>query len=330
MTMRIYKSTDASAPTLQGVVGGAYSSGWADGSLLNLLDKVLVTGYGSQTAAGWTRSFTGTSKGVFKQGAGCGFYIRVLDDGTLTAGAREASFYGEETASDVDTGTGLFPTAAQQSTGLKMRKSDTADTTQRQWIIFADAKTFYLFVIPSGTYYAGMAFGDFFSFKSGDAYNCMAIGRITSAAVDTTTNETLDMVNAGSMASTTDTGHYFARAYSQGGTAVNFEKRGASFAQMTAAGAMASAASLVYPNSPDSGLYIGRVYVHDNLSAPASHVRGYLRGLWALQHAGNQVPMEYDFAGVGTIAGRTFRVLGMRTGNNANGRYTVETSDTWD
>lgn len=333
MTMRVYSSTDASAPTLQGVVGGAYSSGWADGSLLNLLDKVLVTGYGSKTAAGWTRSFTGTSKGVFKQGAGCGFHLRVLDDGSLTAGAREASFYGEETASDVDTGTGLFPTAAQQATGLKMRKSETADTVQRPWVLYADNKTFYLFVYTGNAtaYLAGMCFGDFFSFKSGDAYNCIAIGRVTSAIADTLTNEALDLVNGGT--TSTVIGHYVPRGYTQLGTAVNVEKRGTSFNMATASGAAAMGSYTgwsVFPNPEDSGFYIGRLYIIDNTTTPTRNLRGYLRGLWSPQVTADVTPFEYTFAGVGTIASRTFKILGLRTGNAAAGRYVIETSDTWD
>lgn len=328
--MDVYTSLDASAPTLQGVVGGAYSSGWADGSLLNLLDKCLVTGYGSKSAAGWTRSFTGTSKGVFRQGSGCQFYMRVLDDGSLTAGAREAQFYGGETASDVDTLTNLFPTAAQQSTFLKMRKSDTADTTHRDWVIYADDKTFYLFTAPTGAYYAAMMFGDFFSLKPGDTYNCMAIGRVTSASVDAATNETLDLCSFGSMSATTISGHYVCRAYSQVGTSVLVDMRSGAFSQYTTTAAMGNQTTLPFPNSPDGSFFLSRVWIIDTATQPVQHVRGYLRGFWGCQHTGSQVPLEYNFSGSGTLSGRTFKVLGGRTGNSPNGRYIMETSDTWD
>lgn len=333
MTVRVYQSTDASAPTLQGIVGGAYSSGWADGSLLNLLDKCLVSGYGSKTAAGWTRSFTGTSKGVFRQGSGCQFYLRVLDDGSLTAGAKEASFYGGETASDVDTLTGLFPTAAQQAAGLKMRKSDAADTTQRAWTLYADAKTFYLFVNPgfSTAYVAGCAFGDFYSFKANDAYNCMAIGRVTSASTDALTNETLCLTSTGANVSSTIAGHYCARGYTQAGTSFLFSKAAALFLQSSAASdAPGLSTGLAVPNPEDGLLYMTRVYITDNVASPAVNVRGYLRGFWAPQHIGSSLPREYTFQGSGTLAGRTFKILGLRSGGSPNGVYTLETSDTWD
>jgi hypothetical protein len=44
MTVRIYRSTDGSAPVLTGQAG----------KLTDLLDAILVNGYGSKTAAGWT------------------------------------------------------------------------------------------------------------------------------------------------------------------------------------------------------------------------------------------------------------------------------------
>ena len=69
-------------------------------------------------AAGWTKPFVGTNKAAFKQGTGANdFYVRILDDGSGTGGAKEALARGFETMSDVDTGTGDFPTVAQVSFG---------------------------------------------------------------------------------------------------------------------------------------------------------------------------------------------------------------------
>jgi hypothetical protein len=57
MTVRVYRSTDASAPVLTGQVG----------SLTALLDAILVNGYGALTAAGWTIAQTTTNKRGYKQ-----------------------------------------------------------------------------------------------------------------------------------------------------------------------------------------------------------------------------------------------------------------------
>jgi hypothetical protein len=326
----IYKSTDASAPTLAGVVGGAYSSGWAAGSLLELLRQILVVGYGSKAAAGWSLAYHGTSEGVFQQGAGCGFYLHMLDDGSATAGAKEASFNGGESYTAYNTGTALFPTSAQNSGKLYMRKSDTADSTVRPWICFADAKTFYLFTVPqhgSGTeYYAGMGFGDFATYYSGDAYNCIAIGRTTSASTDTLTNDNLDLT---SVFATISNGHYVARGYAQAGASVAVGKTGgAALTNQGGTQALAAATGMPFPNPTDGKFYLGRCYIQDGTTIPSTSLRGYLRGFWIPMHNSSILPMEYTFTGSGSIAGRSFRTLGLRTGSN--GRYVMETSDTWD
>jgi len=307
---------------------------------ITLSGSTLAGGSGTDTTSGsgWTKSFSGTSKAAYKQGAGCGFYMRVLDDGSLTALTREAQFSGFETMSDVDTGTGEFPTNAQQATRLKFRKSNTAAQTVRPWIAFADNKTFYLFCWSnfgdaSTDYYTAMGFGDFFTFKSGDIYNCMAIGRITSAAVDTATNENLDIVRVVSATVIATPGHYMARGYTQLGASVQWAAT-TGFMQNASGDTFMGNGLISVPNPTDSALYMARVYVTDITTAPSAgttpSLRGFLRGLWVLNHAGNTVPQEYTYSGVGTLAGRTFKVLGLRSGQNTAARYVVENSDTWD
>jgi hypothetical protein len=327
--MNIYRSTDSGAPLLEGIVGGAFSAGsWSNGSLLNLLNQVLVNGYGSQTAAGWALSFTDTSHGTFIQGSGCEFYLDVLDDGSLTAGAREASFSGFEIATAVGTGTGQFPTTTQQAAGLKFRKSETADGTQRMWTMFADDRTFYLFswTGQATAYLAGMGFGDFATLLSGDAYNCLAIGRVTSAIVDTLTNETLDNCNA---SLTTNTGHYMARGYNQLGTSLNFGIGGSMF---NAAGSASFGGNtgLNWPNPTANEFFLTRAYVIDNVTAPTTSIRGYLRGMWFPQNPISAAPQGGIYGGSGTLASRVFQISPLRSGASANSRYVMETSDTWD
>ena len=85
-TVNIYRSTDASAPTLEGV----------NGSLVALLDACLVNGYGSQSAAGWTIAYTTTNKRVYRNSTtdGTGFYLNVDDSGSGSGGAQEAAYDG--------------------------------------------------------------------------------------------------------------------------------------------------------------------------------------------------------------------------------------------
>ena len=73
MTVRVYSSTDASAPVLTGQVG----------SLIAVLDACLVNGYGTKTAAGWTKPFADASNtAVYRSGSGSRAFFRFFDDGT--------------------------------------------------------------------------------------------------------------------------------------------------------------------------------------------------------------------------------------------------------
>lgn len=159
-----YKSTDASAPSLSGTVG----------SLIALLDAVLVNGYGSKPSAGWSKVYSDTNKAVYRAPAGNRFYLRVLDDGSDgTHGAKVATIRGYETMSDVDTGTGPFPTAAQKSAGLFVGKSSTANATARPWFLLADGKRFVLGVANYSSLsnaYEQTCFGDLIGAAPADAY----------------------------------------------------------------------------------------------------------------------------------------------------------------
>src|SRR5574337_1914064 len=100
MTVNVYRSSDASAPVLTGQAG----------SLITVLDACLISGYGSKSPAGWAKPYSGTNLAAYRAATGNRFYFRVDDSGTV-----EARISGYETMSDVNTGTGQFPTTAQIS-----------------------------------------------------------------------------------------------------------------------------------------------------------------------------------------------------------------------
>lgn len=309
----VYRSTDTSAPVLEGVVD----------SMRQLLKACLVDGYGSQTAAGWTEAFTGTNKAAFRADSGTRHYFRVQDDGGGTGGAKEALIRGFETMSDVDTGTGEFPTAAQSSltsNSLVIRKSATADGTDRAWIVIADDRTCYVLVFTgdNATVYLTFGFGEFYSFVSGDAYNSFLIARATENSA-TLTVDTLDRVST-TMA--VATGHYMPRGYTGLGTSVQFGKHG-DVAKSN--GATALLGAITFPNPADGGLYISRVWIHDNTTAPTPNIRGQMRGFWQPLHTLASFTNADTFSGVGNIAGYTF-LLQKTSGNN--GTYCFETSAT--
>src|SRR5574337_1555206 len=99
MTVNVYRSSDASAPVLTGQAG----------SLITVLDACLISGYGSKSPAGWVKPYSGTNLAAYRAATGNQFYFRVDDSGTV-----EARISGYETMSDVNTGTGQFPTTADR------------------------------------------------------------------------------------------------------------------------------------------------------------------------------------------------------------------------
>lgn len=288
MPQVIYRSTDASAPVLRGQAG----------SLVALLDACLVTGYGSKSAAGWTKPYTGTNKAAFRIG-GTGHYLRV-DDAFNTF--IEASVTGYTAMSDVDTGTGLTPASAVRA----FRKSNTADATARAWVVAADERTFYLWMQFNGSLYATTGFGEYFSFASSDTSKVLLMAR---TSLNTSTAQSLEGVGAPSPSAFSITGF---EGYLPSSTTA------AQAGIMKLAGANTAAAS-AFPNAVDSLAYLGRHFVVANFS-----VRGYLRGLYEMLNGGTGVANGDTFSGTGDFAGRTFEVI--KSGNRA---YAIETS-AWD
>lgn len=158
MTVRVYKSTDVSAPVLTGQAG----------SLIAVLDACLVNGYGAKVAAGWTKPFTGTNKAVYQPGLSAPNFYRVLDDGSLGSyTTRNATIKAFTAMTDVDTGSNPSPSADSTSYVNFVPKSLTPDATTRKWKIIASEKSCYL-MIEVGYYlssYCVSFFGDYQPFN---------------------------------------------------------------------------------------------------------------------------------------------------------------------
>lgn len=171
----VYRHDDSSAPVLRGEVG----------SLIDLLDACLVNGYGVQPAAGWTKAFSGTNKAIYANddaGGGSGCHVRVddnaPDDDGNGDGANAATVRVGATASDIDTLD--YPTDLTW-----LRKSDTNDATARPWILIADGRTWWFYLIDDGgndsvhrnRHFSGA--GDFEAFAGIGAFNYFSLGRQT-------------------------------------------------------------------------------------------------------------------------------------------------------
>lgn len=303
MTVRIYHSTDASAPVLSGQVG----------ALIGVLDACLVNGYGSKAAAGWTKAYSGTNLAAYRQPAGTNqFYLRVDD-----TNATDARLRGYEAMSDVNTGTGLFPTDVQVSGGLYHNKSNASSSAARPWTLITNGKIVYFVTSYDGTNLSQLsAFGDITSYKSGDAYHTMIMAANSSG----TAQGVGPAITSG--LSNASNGHYMARSYTQTGSSVALGKH-SDYVKTGNASAMGTA-GMTYPTSPDGALWFAPVWIHESA---AGVVRGEMPGFWCPLH--NKPLTSGDtFTGSGAYSGKTFEAWAANNSSTVSQVF-VETSDTW-
>jgi hypothetical protein len=320
MTVRVYSSSDASAPVLRGNTPG---------DLINLLDKCLVTGYGSKTAAGWTKPYTGTNVAAFRQGAGSNsMYLRV-DDTSTAATNRSAKVVGYETMTDVNTGSpSAFPTAAQKSGGLSWytHASSGSVANPRPWVLIADEMFFWLLVSTypertNDTWYNELyAFGDILPYKSGDTTHTVILGPVSDTSPNSSESNPLSGQAISSAFSGGRYGLFVARSFTNfgGPLAVGWHADA-----VKANNSSWGSGYLSYPHGPDGGLYLSPVWVHEPQASPYA-VRGIIPGLWVPCHDAGNLTNGNTFNGQGELLGKTFYVRK----HYLNG-VCMEISDTW-
>jgi hypothetical protein len=300
----IYKSVDASAPVLTGQAG----------TFLNLLDKCLIDGYGSKAAAGWTKEFSGTNRAVYRAPSGLRHYLNVNDTGTT-----RAPWNGFLTASAVDVGTGMYPVSGSPT---QVYKSNTGDTSQRPWLLAADARSIILLIDSyqsNPTLFAGVLhlFGEFYSLKTSDLYRSFCGGE------NPTSGKLLAAVSGGRLG--------VARHSSQVGTPIlMFIGAHQSLGSQTGAGDTSHwmPGSWPFPNVADSSVHLTRVTVE----SPTHGLRGYVRGLMATDHTGFSTDLsdliDVDGASPGVYAGKNFIMVRVRS-SFGQAWLALETT-TWD
>lgn len=323
MPVTVYKSTDASAPVLTGLVG----------SLITLLDACLVNGYGAKAAAGWNKAFAGTNTASYRMttvGA-TGFYLDVNDNAASTAlGARSARLRGFETMTAIATGTGAFPTVAVLANGIQVYKSPTADATARPWILIADNKTLILLTNPGSSSeisgYSTLYFGDIFSLRTGDLYRAIIIGRAAEGVAPGQNLSSEERFGDLTALTAITVGHWMPRNYlGASQLAINVGKH---------SGDNASRGLIPYPNPTDQSIIMSKFWVHEPLTNLGVK-RGRLRGVWDFLHDPVAGINDGDtFSGSGDLAGKTFLVVrpigSLSTPVTAARILVVETSDTWE
>ena len=288
MTIQQYRYDDVNAPELID----------QPGSLIGLLDAVLVTGYGGKPSLGWSIAFADTYKRVYQQPIwSAGLRYLWVDDDHQSPPYRYAVVRGYETMTGLDAGVQPFPTLTQQP------DDDTTwwyfyniNGSGVPWKIYGDDTEyalFYFFAEQSWNYRQAVHyFGDFFSYHPNDGYRCVlasyrsyyyASYNYSASPIHLDTSDIL----------------YVPRDYTQTGSAIPILLT--SLQQLGGQGYMGdSSAPLIYPNPTDNALHFFPVWLYH--SSPNRVLRGILPGLYMPAH---DKPLNEDDTFVDS-QGRTF------------------------
>ena len=342
-----YASTDTAAPVLTGQIG----------SLISLLDAVLVNGYGTQPAAGWTKAYVATAQlpntAVYTMGVGGTGFSMFVNDNSPYGIAKEAAVVGWQTTTGLNTGTGQFQSQSDASargigSGAPWRKSETADTTPRPWHIFADQTTMYLLVstgnIEGGyNFWMGYMFGDLGGVATSDNHACLLMGNRIS---NNTAGYYLNFGNFGTSTADTElTAQCLAgsadglRTAIPAGKLFDCQIMGGNYSQTNQQNPGHSvgpgwnyANPLIFPspNAADGSIYMSPVRIFSENS-----IRGHLKGVWAPLHHRPLNDGDTFTVATGNLIGKSFLALNVSTtdGNivnsNGPGLMVFETSNTW-
>lgn len=283
MSVRLFTSTDGSAPIVNGTVG----------SLVNLLKKCLVDGYGAKTPpGGWECLVSGNGqKGAFRLNAAGATQIWLHVDDSAPSTARFARCRAWETLNGLDANgdpaagsSGQYPTVAQQAT-CGVMKSATADSLSRPWVLAADSQAFYLAIdwVSHGAKYDLNFFGDIMSLRSNDLYSCMIALNTNESAASPENSTGHSRMNELVNSLITHTTHWMARRYDQVGSAINVGKWGDYLCANAATGTpRLGTGGFLYPNSPDGSLLIAPLGVIE----PGPCARGMMPGFYQPLHNG--------------------------------------------
>lgn len=272
---------------------------------------------------GWAKVFAGVNKAVYQSTdvQGARFFYRVDDTGTLAARVR-----GYESMTDVDTGTGPFPTDAQISGGGHLLKSANTNATAVRYDFFADSR-FCMFAIcatfsSSATYVGAPArgFGDVLPLRpAGDVYSaCCSVADGTSPAA----YGSFDIIASGFSSV------YLARAASGLGSSV----RSSTLAYVGASGQSGATNTLgAFPSSIDGEMKTSRRYIEagDGFT-PRANIPGILHIPQSNLIAA--VAPRDTFDGTGDNAGRILYAVGGYSGSmntTPGGIYLVDITGPW-
>lgn len=262
----------------------------------------------AKVAPAWgsgAKKYSGTNKAVYSpiDIYSNGYCARIDDTGT-----RDARIVIYETMSDVDTGVGLCPTAAQRSGGNYIPKSITSNTTARKWLVLADTRFVYIFTdFANYTSFAPTMFGEFYSFKNNDQYSA-----INGCAWDANAGEwiycPITYYASATLYTITPTyPNHIQRDYTATtqSITVNYQNAAPHFGYST---------GYVYPSLISGGLLAnGRVFILES-----SNTRGMLPGMYGCQQKNVTSGSLYS---IQTISNKLLIIIRIAKGRFYDGQY---------
>lgn len=313
-TPTIYRSTDTSAPVITGEVS----------KLRLALNAILVDGYGSQPAAGWTKAYEdgGNHLVAYQQGAAPFRYLHLNDSATQIADLR-----GCTGLSSISVNDSIGPFPYLNLAAAKCRKSVTADSTARPWICLATDSTFYLIIFGNQSSFgssdggdAHFAFGELQDSPVADSkFLTFILGATDTSTTSTTAATTRQALNFNTNFITNAPAGYMSGAYVQAPWPQRFLQIGIVPWNDQVSGGTTSFPT--YPDPSTGKLLIARfiAQIEDQFYSV-----GYMPGVWLLCHPAASFASMDTFSGSGTLAGRTFLIV--KTGAGA---VVFETGGNW-
>jgi len=286
-----------------------------------------VSGSGALSAkaapAGWQKLYSGINKAVYKSNdpTNNGCVLRVDDTGTTAA-----RIVGYETMSDVDTGSGPFPSAAQISGGGHWQKSYQANTTARGWDIFADTLRFIYAGQPSLNAYADFAhfFGQYASEKSGDGYGTLL------SATATDFSQAYAQTFIGNLGGASNAGGWSPRSFTQLGSSVPMTI--ASFMTYATSGVFSGSDNINLPDYPSplsGGLLISKPVVVEGV-AQGGFVRSLsLPGVYHSPQKLMAFSHRDKVSNIAALPNRTLMMVSAAGNSGYRGRILIDLTGPW-
>ena len=279
---------------------------------------------------GWLEVQSGTNQRDYKQGPGSNSMIASINDNGPGAGTgKEARMKGFETSTGLGAGTNQFPTTGLITGGFYViRKSTSLDAVTRGWIIVADQRTWYLFILTGDTagVYSGSMFGEFYSLvtPTSDPGRVIICGRTAeNNATMTLSTETLSVVGVAPVAGNT---MVTPRDWQGTQVASLVSKMGDYYlGAFTGATGNGNIGQLAFPNPADSKIYVVPMWIYNTTVGVL--FRGRMRGFYQWGHAAASVADGDTFTGTTDLAGKSFLII--KSGPISD-LYVLETSDTWE